>query len=260
MPERLAAIVAIPVRDEAERIPACLNALAMQRNGYGQPLRADTFGVVLMLNNCADDTADIVRQMRDRLPFCVWVVERQLPAMMAHAGWARKLAMDAAADLLSAGETAQPRVIMTTDADARVGPRWISVNLATIAAGADLVAGFVRADRAEHARLPIAAILSGGNWKAATNGCSPSCSHEWILRRMIPGHAIGSRPAPAYEPWRISHTGNVYQRFLYKENNGKWYPLELLCNRALVEKEQEIAFQMWQDFMSRVSVPTKNDR
>ena len=38
--------------------------------------------------------------MRDRLPFCVWVVERELPASEAHAGWARKLAMDAAADLL----------------------------------------------------------------------------------------------------------------------------------------------------------------
>ena len=186
MHERLAAIVAIPVRDEAERIPACLDALAAQRNGYGQPLRADTFGVVLMLNNCTDNTADIVRQMRDRLPFCVWVVERQLPAMMAHAGWARKLAMDAAADLLSAGETAQSRVIMTTDADARVGPRWISVNLATIAAGADLVAGFVRADRAEHARLPIAVIQRG----------QLESRYEWLLAELL-----ARMDLEAHDPW-----------------------------------------------------------
>ena len=53
-----------------------------------------------------------------------------------------------------AGEAAQSRVIITTDADGRVGPRWLSANLAAIAAGADLVAGFVRADRAEHADCP----------------------------------------------------------------------------------------------------------
>ena len=186
MLDRLAAVVAIPVRDEAERIPACLEALATQRDGCDQPLRADTFGVVLMLNNCTDDTADIVRRMLDRLPFRVWVVERQLPAIMAHAGGARKLAMEAAADLLRGGDAAQSRVIMTTDADGRVGTRWISANLAAIAAGADLVAGFVRADRAEHARLPIAVIQRG----------QLESRYEWLLAELL------ARMDPqAHDPW-----------------------------------------------------------
>lgn len=65
-------------------------------------------------------------------------------------------------------------------------------------------------------------------------------------------HAF-TKLSEAYEPWRISHTGNVYQRFLYKEKDGRWYPLEFLRNAALAMKEQEIAYQLWRDFMKRVS-------
>ncbi len=65
-------------------------------------------------------------------------------------------------------------------------------------------------------------------------------------------HAF-TKLSETYEPWRISHTGNVYQRFLYQEKNGRWYPLELLRDAALAKKEQEIAYQLWQDFMKRKS-------
>ena len=43
----------------------------------------------------------MVRAPAGRLPFRLAVIERELPAAMAHVGWARKLAMDAAADLLT---------------------------------------------------------------------------------------------------------------------------------------------------------------
>ena len=46
-------VVAIPVRDEAERIGGCLAALARQS------VPADH--IVLLLNNCTDRTADLVR-------------------------------------------------------------------------------------------------------------------------------------------------------------------------------------------------------
>jgi hypothetical protein len=65
-------------------------------------------------------------------------------------------------------------------------------------------------------------------------------------------HAF-TKLSETYEPWRISHTGNVYQRFLYKEADGKWYPLEFLRNAALAQKGQEIAYQLWQDFLKRMS-------
>lgn len=58
-----------------------------------------------------------------------------------------------------------------------------------------------------------------------------------------------------YESWRKSHTGNVYQRFLYREKNGKWYPLETLRDAKLAEKEQEIAASLWERFMQRMAGP-----
>ena len=51
-----------------------------------------------------------------------------------------------------------------------------------------------------------------------------------------------------FEPSRISHTGNVYQRFFYQETDGRWYPLELLRNAALATSEQSIAHQLWLAF------------
>ena len=94
----------------------------------------------------------------------------------------------------SASDPAQSRVIMTTDADGRVGTRWISANLAAIAAGADLVAGFVRADRGRACTIAHRGDSSAGNWRAATNGCWPSCSHELDLEAHDPWprHRIAS--------------------------------------------------------------------
>jgi hypothetical protein len=56
-----------------------------------------------------------------------------------------------------------------------------------------------------------------------------------------------------FEPWRKAHTGTVYQRYLYKEKNGRWYPLELLRNGAIAGQEQAIAFGLWQDFLAKIA-------
>jgi hypothetical protein len=56
-----------------------------------------------------------------------------------------------------------------------------------------------------------------------------------------------------FETWRISHTGNIYTQVLYKERSGKWYPLDLLRNKALEKNEQEIARDLWEEFMARMT-------
>jgi hypothetical protein len=56
-----------------------------------------------------------------------------------------------------------------------------------------------------------------------------------------------------FEPWRKAHTGNVYQRYLYQEKNGHWYPLELLRNGAIAGQEQAIAYGLWQDFLAKIA-------
>ena len=138
------AIVAIPVRNEEDRIVACLDALARQV-GLGE---AD-LGIVLLLNNCTDGTAAVVVTID--MPWPMRVIIRNDPA--ASAGWARRIAMDAASAWL-AETSVTDGVLLTSDADSRVGPDWVARNLAAISAGADLVAGRISLDSDEAASLP----------------------------------------------------------------------------------------------------------
>lgn len=62
-------------------------------------------------------------------------IEVTLPEGCAGAGCARRIAMEHAALLGRDG------ALLTSDADARLGPDWIAANLAALAAGADAVAG-----------------------------------------------------------------------------------------------------------------------
>jgi hypothetical protein len=134
--------VAIPIRNEAAVIGQCLIALAAQ--DYG-----GAFTVVAYLNNCSDSTAEIIRQLEPRLPYAVRLFDEQLPPGQAHAGMARRIAMQRAAADASANA-----VLLTTDADSRVPSDWISANLAAIKAGADAVAGMAEIDAADAALLP----------------------------------------------------------------------------------------------------------
>ena len=111
-------VVAIPVKDEAERIGLCLEALALQAD-----VAFEDIAVVLLLNNCTDGTADQVREMAPLLPFRLELHAVNLPSSHANAGWARKLAMDAAERLV-----ASDGLILTTDADTLADEDWIAAN------------------------------------------------------------------------------------------------------------------------------------
>ncbi|WP_375463719.1 glycosyltransferase [uncultured Methylobacterium sp.] len=136
------AVIAVPVRNEAERIAACLAAIDAQTG-----LRPGSLGLVLFLNNCTDGTAAVVADLVPRLSLPVRVIEAVFAG--AHAGWARRAAMDAAAGWLGSAGT-----ILSTDADSRVPPDWVARNLRTRAAGADAVAGRVELIPEEAALLP----------------------------------------------------------------------------------------------------------
>jgi hypothetical protein len=147
-------VVAIPVRDEEERLPACLRALARQRDRLGRAIPPTLVHVVVFANNCADRSASLARKLGAGLSLDVRVVEARLPPATAHAGAARRAAMDLAEDwLVEAGE--KDGVILTTDADSQVAPNWIAENLAAFAAGAEAVLGSIDLDE-EGARLPEA--------------------------------------------------------------------------------------------------------
>jgi glycosyltransferase involved in cell wall biosynthesis len=132
-------VVAIPVRDEAKRIGNCLETLSRQS------IPADH--VVLLLNNCTDGTADVVKSF-PKAAHRLHLIERQLEGASANAGVARGLAMDHAASLTANG------IILTTDADGEVPPDWIELNLQAIQEGADAVCGRAVIDPIEALLIP----------------------------------------------------------------------------------------------------------
>jgi hypothetical protein len=123
--------VAIPARNEASVLPECLARLSAQRD-------AGAFGVLVLANNCDDDTAAEARRMAPRLGFALRVEECDLPAASAHAGTARRLAMERA-DAWLAGQP--DGVLLATDADARPDRDWIARCRRHLAGGCDAVAG-----------------------------------------------------------------------------------------------------------------------
>ncbi len=147
-------VVAIPVKDEEERLPACLRALARQRDRLGQAIPPTLVRVVVFANNCSDRSASLARKLGAGLSLDVRVVEARLPPATAHAGSARRGVMDLAeAWLVEASEN--DGVILTTDADSQVAPNWIAENLAAFADGAEAVLGRIDLDE-EGAYLPEA--------------------------------------------------------------------------------------------------------
>jgi hypothetical protein len=136
-------VVAIPAYNEANHIADCLTALARQDDWR-------PFAVVLLLNNCTDDTARIAHGLTAAMPFRLHVQEQWLPSSCANAGMARHLAMRLAQEM--AGENG---IILTTDADGRVTSNWINANLAAMDAGADAVAGMALLDEREYASIPV---------------------------------------------------------------------------------------------------------
>jgi hypothetical protein len=155
----LRGVVAIPVKDEVGRLPACLLALQAQEDILRRP-----FGVVLFVNNCCDESAAVARALSESLSFPLQVTEASLLPAAAHAGNARRAAMDIAAEWLS-GSGARDGVILTTDADSRVSPRWVIDNLKAFEVGADAVLGRIVLD--EEGDLLPAALHQRGQLEGA---------------------------------------------------------------------------------------------
>ena len=122
-------VVAIPARSEAARLEACLRALDRQRG-------AACDHVVLLLNNCTDDSVALVERLRPRLAFDLTLACRDFPPSEANAGHARSRAMTLAAAI--AGPSG---IIATSDADGVVDSRWVACNRAAFARGAEAVCG-----------------------------------------------------------------------------------------------------------------------
>ena len=138
----------IPVRDEAETLPATLTALAGQ-TGCGDLSDVE---VLLLLNDCRDRSREVADRLARAVPRLRVLVAEAEPGAVGHVGVARAALMDAAcARLLRVG---RPRgLVLTTDADTRPAPDWIEATRAEVTRGADAVGGRVLIAPGERAAL-----------------------------------------------------------------------------------------------------------
>jgi hypothetical protein len=206
------AIIAIPARNEAHRIERCLAAIALQRDRFGAPIPEGGFAVLLLANNCTDDTAAIACRLAQHLPYALSVIEHTLPPESANAGGARRAAMEQAAARLAA--RAGDGVILTTDADSIVSSTWFADNMRHLQDGADCVAGYIDAEPLEIVGLG-SSFLGRGRLEdmylrqlaEIDARCDPRPHDPWPNHRVSSGaslavklaayRAIGGMPAQA---------------------------------------------------------------
>lgn len=134
----LPVVIAIPARNEADRIGACLAAIASQPDA---PTRIA--GVIVFANNCTDDTVAVAAAMA--VPFPINIITANLPPDRAHIGQARRGANDAAIDFVNSAGMSDA-IIAGTDADSRVAPEWLAALTTAFAADVDAVCGAIDID------------------------------------------------------------------------------------------------------------------
>jgi cellulose synthase/poly-beta-1,6-N-acetylglucosamine synthase-like glycosyltransferase len=138
--------ICIPARNEAERLPACLAGLAAQT----LDARVRSLTICLLANNCTDGTAEGARTTAARLGLACEVLSVTFDPDRAHAGWARRMALQAGARRLRVPAD----VLLSTDADTTAPAHWVSRTLDYLDAGYDAVAGQPRFTPAERRALP----------------------------------------------------------------------------------------------------------
>ncbi len=168
--------VAIPARDEEDRIGKCLSAFAAQID-----VNLRELAIVVLSNNTTDRTLNVVAQTAEATGLWIDVIDVTLEPDRANAGWARKLAMDHARHLV-----VDTGVILTTDADTVVDADWVKRALLAIAGGVDAVAGYVTANDVELQQVDPALLEIGAK--------------EWALQHLLAEIDARSDPVP-HDPW-----------------------------------------------------------
>lgn len=119
-------IVAVPVRNEAQRLPRLLAALARQKH-------APPFALCIQFDNCTDASPKLVAAWANSLPFALHSTE-DLSGRSPNVGMARREA------LALALRVEPDAVLLSTDADSEPAENWIHASLAALR-HADIVAG-----------------------------------------------------------------------------------------------------------------------
>jgi hypothetical protein len=144
--------VIVPVCNEADHISATLFALNQQYDLQGERLDPNKYEVIVLANNCTDNSAALARQAAKRCGMPIHVVERSFVPADAYIGRVRQLLMDEAYYRLITNR--QPRgIIASTDGDTCVAPTWLAAIQHEIDRGADGVSGRIMTASCDRARL-----------------------------------------------------------------------------------------------------------
>jgi GT2 family glycosyltransferase len=152
------ACVCVPARNEARHIGRLIEALAQQTTRV-------PFAVVICVNNSSDATRTVAvaAAIRSYARFTLEIVQCEFEPALAHAGSARRRAMDSGAEILSSGG-----LLISTDADCQPPPNWLEANLAHFAPDR-IIGGRIELDESEAVAAPaIFAMRSrfDAYWKA----------------------------------------------------------------------------------------------
>ena len=111
--------VIVPVRNEAETLEATIKALTYQIDLNGKKLDWQCYEVILLANNCSDNSAEVAHCFARLHPELVLhVVELTLPPAEAYIGRVRQVLMDEAyRRLIYLGR--KQGIIASTDGDSR---------------------------------------------------------------------------------------------------------------------------------------------
>ena len=143
----------VPVRNEAETLHSTLKALAEQIDLHGKRFDLKRYEIIVLANNCSDDSAAIANNFAAQHPeLALHVVEVTLPPDQAYIGRVRKMLMDEAYHRLH-GLGRRRGVIASTDGDSQVSSNWIAANLYEINRGVDAVGGRITIDSNQRSRL-----------------------------------------------------------------------------------------------------------
>tara|TARA_R110000868_G_scaffold86565_4_gene242744 strand:+ start:335 stop:1273 length:939 start_codon:yes stop_codon:yes gene_type:complete len=176
--------VCVPARNEAARLPILLDALA--RQDWVGPVP-----VVVAINNTTDDSVQVVESARERHAgrLHIALLSADFAPDIAHAGSARRMAMDAGLSLMAKYNNA---VLVSTDADTRPPRAWLTSIMAAFARGADIVGGRIEIDMREP--LPAHALRIREAW-----------DRYWMTVRAIEDNVDPQPWDPA--PRHGDHTG-----------------------------------------------------
>lgn len=151
------ASVVIPARNEALHLRKSLESLSGQVDSRGKTLNYDHFEIIILTNNCSDNSFEIARQFQMENKFLnLHVADIKTSKENANSGFIRRVLMEKAHERLMTNDK-KDGMILTTDGDTQVAPNWIAENISEKIKGADAVGGRILFDDEELVKMNPAA-------------------------------------------------------------------------------------------------------